>query len=123
MTALELSSVGKVANYLGIDEQDGDYADLDEGLAVAREQITRMVLVDRLTAPYPVSLHRACTIKAAEIVGDRTARYGTSSVGDDGDGGVPLRILVLRLVENSGFARPQGGIGPMYHDPEYLYDG
>lgn len=92
---LELSDVERVANYIGSDTGPGDLPGLESALAAAREKITSLVRTD-LEAPYPESLHLACTIKAAEYVGNQSSRYGVREVTDDA---VPPSVQVMFIIE------------------------
>lgn len=114
---LELSSVDKVIGYLQIEDlEPEDMADLLECVEAAREHITRRCKpASRLPDPLPASLHRAATIKAAELFGDKAARYGVSSVLDTGpEGGIPPRIQVMELIKD--YRRMPAGAGPEVTD-------
>ena len=115
MVALELSSTAAVAHFLGIDDplSAEDSYDVEHALLVGREQITAMVRpAERLPDPLPESLHRACTVRSAEVYADAGQRYGYQApAGDDVDGGPPpARYIIRDLIEP--WKRPSVGIGP-----------
>ena len=113
MADLALSSTADVAHYLGIDDAENyeDDADLRVALAVGREQITAMVLpAADLPDPLPESLHRAATVRAAEVFADRQARYGYQQQDDEPAGPVPARFIIRDLI--GPWARAKGGKGP-----------
>ena len=112
MAALELSTAAEVAHYLGLDPlEPDDEQDVIDALSVGREQITQMVLPEaRLPDPLPRSLHRACTIRAAQDFANRNARYGYQPPEDGAPGPTPPRFLIADLI--GPWARPKGGVGP-----------
>ena len=95
----ELSDLDRVARYLGATFMADDQPEIESALKVAREQITSKV-VEGLSAPFPESLHLACTIRAVELIGNRSSRYGYREPGaDDGADGLPPQVQVMRLLD------------------------
>ena len=95
----ELSDLDRVARYLGATFMADDQPEIESALKVAREQITAKV-VEGLEAPFPESLHLACTIRAVELIGNQSSRYGYQEPLDEaGRGGLPPQVQVLRLLD------------------------
>ena len=112
--ALELSSVAAVGHFFGLTEpfSGEDAYDLQEALDVGREQITARVLpASQLPDPLPASLHRACTMRSAEILADNPQRFGyQTDVDGEGSGPPPAKYLIRDLI--APWALPSGGMGP-----------
>ena len=114
MAALELSSIAAVAHFLGLDQplSAEDSYDVEHALDAGREQITARVLPpERPPDPLPESLHRACTVRSAEIFADAPQRYGYQApAGEDVEGPPPARFVIRDLIEP--WKAPSGAVGP-----------